>query len=76
MLEESRQITETIQDLQKRVLVLGDQRRALWVDLSADGVTQPEIARTCGVALHTVYMQLRRARDAQETPGVTSATGS
>ena len=69
MLEESRQITETIQTLQQRVLALGDQRRTLWSDLSADGVPQPEIARTCGVALHTVYMQLRRARgDEQPEP--------
>ncbi len=67
MLEESRQITETIQTLQQRVLALGDQRRTLWADLSADGVTQPEIARVCGVALHTVYMQLRRARGVEQS---------
>ena len=55
-------ITAQMSALQARITDLGDQRRDIWLTLTKRGVTQPMTAKRCNVALHTVYMNLRRAR--------------
>lgn len=63
VLERTVSITNEIQQLQNDISALGDERRRAWLELSRVGVTQPQMAQHCGVAIHTVYMQIRRARE-------------
>ena len=66
LLDHSRGLTTQMKDHQDEITDLGDKRRDIWLALAKRGVTQPMIAKRCDVALHTVYMNLRRARRATD----------
>tara|TARA_R110002012_G_scaffold160722_3_gene322628 strand:+ start:352 stop:588 length:237 start_codon:yes stop_codon:yes gene_type:complete len=63
LLKDAKELTAQIRHHQEQVATVATQRRHLWADLSAKGLSQKEIAQNSDVVEHTVYTELRKLRE-------------
>tara|TARA_R110002012_G_scaffold82160_2_gene207920 strand:+ start:9 stop:221 length:213 start_codon:yes stop_codon:yes gene_type:complete len=60
LIEQTANITTALKTNLEEITSLGKERRKLWHDIWASGVSQQKIADRCGITRQVVFLEIKR----------------